>query len=274
MIKCNLLFTYFSDFHKSLHNEHNKSRAKHKAKYIYAKECGIGKKLVYLGEDWERALKVGADEEHIENLVNAQSREEVICKDVKHESYSAEACKYTRCSREVFEGELFSVSEGEVSAKEDLRAVMHHSLNVDEIKPKEYVAGEDHNAGSGKNAEGCEEHYCRIAKLSFLCKGYDGENVERRGAELEGKEVPVVVPNKVSGCVHINAEKKLLSDLEDDYYYPNSGGKRSYRFVLCVFECRYNKNGEQNCQYCAGDVIWSVALWNVYGGVHNVIKLS
>ena len=70
MIKCNLLFTYFRDFHKSLHNKHDETCAKHKAKYVNAKECGIRKKLVYLGEDWERALKVGANEEHIENLVD------------------------------------------------------------------------------------------------------------------------------------------------------------------------------------------------------------
>ena len=118
---------------------------------------------------------------------------------------------------------------------------MNHCLHVDEIIPNEYVSGENENAGSCKEAEGCEEYDRRITNLIFLSESRNGKDVERWWTELEGKKMPVVIPAEVACGIHLNAEEKLLSNLKKHHYNPNDGGDDSDGFVLCVFE-----GGNQN----------------------------
>ena len=72
---CKLLFTVLGDFDKSLHDQHNKSCAKHEAKNVNAEEGQVGQSLVNHGEKGKCAVLEGADVEHIEGVLDADEWE-------------------------------------------------------------------------------------------------------------------------------------------------------------------------------------------------------
>jgi len=141
----------------------------------------------------------------------------------------------------------------EQNAYNYLQAVVKHSLDVYAYQFDKYVCGEDHYRKTREEREGCHISHNGVADLSVSCENEYGQKVHRRGAELEGEGVPLVVPC-CRYAVAAHGINKLLVELGYDHDAPSHKKHAAKRFIAAILEFPYHKSRNQNCERERNDV--------------------
>ena len=208
---------------------HNK-RAEHKSEQVHTEECAVRDHLINCAENRQRAIKIRADKEHIEGLVDTVDKKCAIDNDVKNNSDNAHYAKHLYTAEEMLDSKSVSVSYRIENTQNDLRAVMHHCLQADAGGFYKYVTGISQNRKTGKEREGHHIRDARVTELFTLGKRDYREYIKRRGAELEGEDIPRVVPMEHT-VLYVKSVYELLVYLKCENHHPDDGGQYIYRSV-------------------------------------------
>ncbi len=216
-----------------------------KAEYVDDKENGVGHIRVYIRKNGESAVVVWAYEEHIERVVHTVCEEYVVHNYVHSERYGGKHRENYHAPSEEALVQVVAVVRHEEYAYNELKAVMHHRLNIDTDDIYENIAGVYHNRKTREEGKRCHISNNCVAEFTFLRENKYGQKVHRRGAELEGEGIPLVIP----GCCYTVAahrEDRLLVHLEKNYNYPENEEYSAKRFIVAILEFPYHKSREQN----------------------------
>ena len=169
-------------------------RSEYESEQVNTEECTVRDHLINCAENRQRTIKVRTDKEHVEGLVDTVDKERAIDNDVKNNSDNAHYAKHLYTAEEMLDSKSVSVSYRIENTQNDLRAVMHHGLYADAGGFRKYVTGISQNRKTGKKREGHHIRDARVTELFTLGECDYREYIKRRGAELEGEDIPRVVP--------------------------------------------------------------------------------
>lgn len=159
--------------------EHNEC-AEDKSEEIYADKHRVRKHGKYHAEKRKCAIKVGADEEHIEGFINSEDRESVVSSNVEKHSDKHHNNEDAHAAEEELGRKLSSVSYTAENTHKDLRAVVYHRLIVNAHDTHEHVVGIAENGKTCKEREGHHISYTTVAKLLVRGKCNNRKNIQGR----------------------------------------------------------------------------------------------
>ena len=222
-------------FNKRVEYTVNQHGAEDESEEVKTKESDIRNLIPEQTQNGESAVEVRTDKEHIERFVDTEIDKRVINRHVESEGDSGHYYEDERAAKEKALTVSVSVSHSEKYAHQDLRAVVNHGLNIDTHSLHEHVVRIAKYCQSRKKREGHHISHAAVAQLIVSCKGYDRQNVERRGAELEREDVPRVIPGE-SAIIELYAVYQLLIYFKQKYYYPNYAAYTSHRSVGAILK--------------------------------------
>ena len=220
-------------------------RNKSKAEYVDYQENRVIYFRVYIGKNRKSAIVIRAYIEHIERIVHAVCEEYVVHDYVHYKCHERQHGENYHAPSEKALVEAVAVVRHEENAYYKLKAVMHHCLDIDADQLNINVAGVYHNGEPRKKRESSHIRYYGVANLAFFCKYEYGEQIHRRGAELEGEGVPLVIP-RCRNAVAFHRENNLLVNLKKNDDDPENEQYPAERFVAAILEFPYHKSRKQN----------------------------
>ena len=209
------------------------SSDKSKAEYVYDKEYGIGYGFVYSVEYGKRAVKVGADIEHIEFVRHAAFKEITVHDFVEDHRDAYEARENYHCPREKSFVESVSVTRNEEYTENYLKSVMDHRLYIDTDGFRVYLFGVYHGNETAEEGERRHVSHYSASELAILHKYYKRNNEYGGRTELEGECIPQIVPYEGVASERVN---ELLVDLADYHKYPCREEDTAHVFFVSVLE--------------------------------------
>ena len=228
-------------FKDTMHNE----RSEYESEQVNTEECTVRDHLINCAENRQRTIKVRADIEHVEGLVDTVDKERAVDNNVKNDSDNTHYAKDLYTTEEMLDSKSVSVSYRIENTQNDLRAVVHHCLYTDACGRCKYVAGIKHNCKTGKEREGHHIRDARVTELFTLGKRDYRQDIQGRGAELEGEYIPGVIHVERAVC-NMEYVQGLLIYLKNENHHPYNGGQDVHCSVRGILKEPAHKDGEDS----------------------------
>lgn len=174
---------------------------------------GEGNDALDGGVDGQGAFKVRADEEHIEGFIPKDAA--VKHHFVKKHGDANGRGKHGNGAQNGLMLRFHIARAVQVDADGQHGAVTDHGLDVDADLPDEHVDGIQHDAHPRKNCVGGKKGHQAPVHLSFAENTGQEADVHGGGAELEGKGVPLEIPNQTV-VLNIKAVNEHFEDFKQD----------------------------------------------------------
>ena len=189
--------------------------------------------------DGQRALKVGADEEHIEGLV---ADDPAVEHDLVEQRGNTDGRgKHGNGAQDGLVLRLDVARAVQVNGDGQHRAVADHGLDVDADLTDEDVARIEHDAQPRKQSVGGKIGHQAMMHLALFEDARQQADVHGRGAELPGEGVPLKVPDQ-SIIFNIKAVNEHLEDLEQDDEDARDEHGAPDACIVALFVCHAQEN--------------------------------
>ena len=244
---------------KTCENAIHDKRAEYKSEEVYTDKSCVRDHLIDRTEQGKCAIKIRADVEHIEGLVDTEGKECMVYNDVQSHCDKAHHNKDLCAAEEMLNAKSISVSDRIEDTHKDLRAVVHHGLYADAGGFRKYVTGVAEHRKTGKEREGHHISDARITYLIIPCKCDYGQNIEGRRAELEGECIPSVIPDKRT-VLKVESVYKLLVYLKSENHYPHKSGQHVHCPIRGILKELAHKEGQERYRKNARNMKEPIAL--------------